>query len=122
MSMQSPEWWLLDERQPVALAELARMCGMSPQDLVELVEYGTLVPCAGTGADATFTADYVHPLREAARVRAMFDLDLFTVGLVTGYLHRIEVLEQRLRAVQGQLPAHVPRERDGPALWREAHG
>jgi chaperone modulatory protein CbpM len=121
MTMHDAEWWWLDERQAVSLPELARVCGMSPAELGELVDDGVLVPASGAGAAACFTADLVHPLREAARVRAQFDLDLFTMGLLAGYLHRIELLEQQVRVLQGRVhaPPHSPR--DGPATWREPH-
>lgn len=121
MNTTSREWWLLDERQPVPLAELARMCGMSAPELAELVEYGALEPSASDAADTWFTADYVHPLREAARMRALFDLDLFSAGLLAGYLHRIELLERQVRALQGQVPGHGHPSREGPATWREPH-
>ena len=58
-------------------------------------------------------------LREAARLRAQFDLDLFTVALLLGYLQRIARLEHQLRSLQAHVPypQHLPRE--GPAPWRE---
>ena len=50
----------------------------------------------------------VTPLRTAGRLRQDFDLDLFTVAMLLGYLHRIEVLENELRCLQaGQPPASV---------------
>lgn len=120
MSMQAPECWWLDERQPVALPELVRMCGISAEELSELVEYGALALAPGPDG-ACFTADYVHPLREAARLRGVFDLDLFTVGLLTGYLHRIEALERQVRALRAHAPLNAPHLRDGPQPWREPH-
>jgi hypothetical protein len=80
------------------------------------VEYGSLeVPQPGM-----FRADVVAPLREAARLRALFDLDLFTSGLLLQYLRRIDTLERELRILEGSAPQ--PRtERDGPTRWRGPH-
>ena len=114
--MNAQEWMWLDARRAVEAGELARMCGLTLQEVAELVDYGALEPLQ----DGTFRADLVAPLRQALQVRVRFDLDLFTAGLLAGHLHRIEALERELRALR----AHATREppgRDGPARWREPH-
>lgn len=114
--LPSDEWMWLDARLTVTAGELARMCGLSEADIGELVEYGSLATVEGGG----FTAELVTPLREAARLRARFDLDLFTAGLLAQYLHRIEQLERELRALRGRLHGEHGL-REGPAQWREPH-
>lgn len=121
MNTQHPEWIWLDACQEIGLEELARASGLSPSELAELVDYGALASMPGAGGRTCFAADWVHPLREAARIRALFDLDLFTAGLLTGYLHRIESLEQQVRALRCRLPAAPASPREGPAQWHEPH-
>lgn len=88
-------------------AELAQMCGMSVNELQELVDYGALVPVGGEPLpQRLFSAGCVPTLRQAARLRADFDLDLFAAGLLLGYLQRIEDLEQQVRALHAHLPQH----------------
>lgn len=115
------EWMWLQAGETVTQAELARMCGLSAAELDELVEYGALVSVSADPAGPAFAADCVGPLRTASRLRADFELDLFTVGLLLGYLHRIEDLERELKTLRAQLPAHHHARGEGPAPWREPH-
>jgi len=92
-------------------------------DLQELVEYGSLQPIAGR-QELVFSAEWVVPLREAFRLRRVFDLDLFAAGLVLEYLNRIETLERQVKTLRAHLPSHLPPGQDhheGPAPWREPH-
>jgi chaperone modulatory protein CbpM len=116
-----PHW--LDPHRRVDQAELAHMCSLSVVELDELVEYGALVPLVPEGSAATrcFSAACVAPLREAVRLRALYDLDVFTVSLLLGYLQRIEHLEHQLRALHAHVPHPQPLPREGPAPWREPH-
>ena len=106
------DWMWLDGRTSVDRAELARICRIAEAEIEELVDYG----CLRRGDGNAFRAELVAPLREAMRLRAVFDLDLFTVGLLLQYLQRIEQLERQVRRLPGN--AH---EREGPASWREPH-
>lgn len=117
-----PEW-LVTQRY-VEQVELEHSCGLSAAEIEELVEYGALLPqlAADDGSSRRFSAEYLEPLRQAARLRQHYDLDLFAVGLVLGYLTRIERLEERLRALHAQLPHPRHAEREGPAPRREPHG
>ena len=104
MDDQISEWAWLDARETVTVAELARACGLSANELEELVEYGALPPLQATQSEHVFSAEWVMPLRTAGRLRADYDLDLFAVGMLLGYLNRIDELERRLQALQAQLP------------------
>lgn len=96
----------LDAREAVTLAELAQTCALSVAELDELMDYGALVPMQDVRQERRFSADCVMPLRTAGKLRQDFDLDLFTVGLLLGYLNRIEALERELQSLRAQLPAH----------------
>lgn len=108
MQQQPPDGIWLDERETISLTELSGACGLSVEDVNELVEYGALAPLATAPPEWVFSALCVTPLRTAGRLRQDFDLDLFTVAMLLGYLHRIEALENELRCLQaGQPPASV---------------
>lgn len=105
MAMETLDWTWLDAQRRVEQAELEHMCSLTSAEIDELVEYGALVPViAETTTVRQFSASCVAPLREATRLRADYDLDLFTVSLVYGYLQRIAELEQQVRALQAHLP------------------
>lgn len=116
------EWNWLDASETIGVTELSRACGVSVAEMDELVEYGALQPLHGEHEAAVFSAACVASLRTACKLREDYDLDLFTVALLVGYLNRIEELEHELRALHAHLPAHViAAHRDGPQQWREQH-
>ena len=116
------EWIHLDQRGKVAQGELAQMCRLSLAEVDELVEYGALLPLASdSAAQRMFGADAVPLLREAADLRERYDLDLFTVALLLGYLQRIQRLEQDLRTLHVHVPHSGQALREGPESWHEPH-
>lgn len=116
------DWTWLDARRILAPDELAGLCRLTVAEIEELVEYGGLVPLApAPEGGLRFGGGCIAPLREATRLRADFDLDLFTVSLLLPYLQRIEDLQYQLRALKAQLP-HRGLAREGPGDWREPHG
>jgi chaperone modulatory protein CbpM len=107
MQIQLSEWHWLDANETISVQELCRSCSLTRDELEELVGYGVLEPVQAAGEDTLFRADYVPLLRTATRVGRDFDLDVFTVGLLLGYLNRIDVLERRVKTLQALLPAHL---------------
>lgn len=103
MSQQQAQWRWLDARETVTQAELSHCCGLSEAELDELIDYCALVPVTPNNPDRIFSAQWVTPLRHASKMRNDFDLDLFTVAIVLGNLHRIEVLEQQVFSLQALL-------------------
>ncbi|MEO7392388.1 MAG: chaperone modulator CbpM [Ramlibacter sp.] len=115
MTPHADEWTWLDASEILSLPDLSLACRMSTQDVDELVHYGALSPLAGPHPEPVFSAACVGPLRVAARLRTDFDLDLFTVALLLGYLDRIDALEGRVKTLQAHLPGHVHlAHHDGP--------
>ena len=109
--MNSPpfEWTFLDARETFSLMELSQVSGLSASELDELMDYGALVPLSAKQKPNLFSAEWVIPLRKAGRLRHDFDLDLFSVAIVLGYVSRIDALERELCALQAQLPGgHTP--------------
>ena len=121
MRAQPHDWNWWDASDTLTDSELSRACGMSVRELDELVDYGALKPLAKQSERRVFSASCVPTLRTACEIRRDYDLDLFTVALLMGYLIRIEELEHEIRALHSHLPAHVTEHRDGPQPWREGH-
>ena len=108
MPTATPEITWLDARETVTLTDLSQVCGLSADELDELMEYGALVPLGPLVPVQTlcrFSADWVTPLRTASRLRRDFDLDLFSMGMLLGYLNRIEAMEREMRALRAQVPS-----------------
>ena len=107
MATQSSEGdalgWL-DARETITVTELSRVCALSAADLDELVGYGALAPLPGPPPEALFSAEWVMPLRQVARLRRDLDLDLFAVAILLGYLQRIDRLEVEVRSLQARQP------------------
>ena len=70
------------------------------------MDYGALVPVEEVCQERLFSAECVMPLRTVGRLRQDFDLDLFTMAMLLGYLNRIDVLELELLSLRAQLPGH----------------
>lgn len=107
MNPQEIELTWLDGRETVSLSDLSRVCGMSTAELTELVDYGALVPLDPQRQVSCFSAECVMQLRTAGKLRLDFDLDVFTVAILMGYLNRIETLERQLQSLKANLPGHV---------------
>lgn len=117
------DWSWLDARRSLAPEELAGLCRLTVAEIEELVDYGGLEPLPVPEGGLRFSGGCIGPLREATRLRADLDLDLFTVALLLPYLQRIEDLQHQLRALRAHLPHHgIPPREEGPGDWREPHG
>ena len=107
MATERAELAWLDARETITVTELSRVCALSPDELGELVEYGALVPVAIVPHEPSFSAEWVMPLRAAGKLRRDYDLDLFAVAILLDYLHRIDDLEHRVRALEALAPGDV---------------
>lgn len=106
MPQEPMEFFSLDATATVTLSELAECCGLSAVELDELVDYNALVPLAST-PERAFSANWVVPLRKAAKLRVDFDLDVFTIAIVLGQLVQIEMLERQVQSLQAQVPGNL---------------
>lgn len=95
----------LDADATLSPIDLAACCGLSVDELNELVDYRALAPIETATTACVFSARWVGPLRAAAQMRIDYDLDLFSVSLMLGQLERIAQLEQELRSLRALLPA-----------------
>ena len=112
----------LDARELLTRSELSRACGLTEEEVTELVDYGAL-RALPAGAEPVFSAECLPALRRATRLLRDLDLDLFTVALLLQYLDRIEALERQVRSLRAQVSFHAPpAQREGPQPWHEPHG
>ncbi|BCO25903.1 hypothetical protein MIZ03_0782 [Rhodoferax lithotrophicus] len=107
MIPEQTDWRWLDTRETITSAELSDCCGMSEAELDELVDYCVLEPVAPINQQRAFSAHWVVPLRHASKMRADFDLDIFTVAILLGNLTRIDVLERQVHSLQALLPPEM---------------
>lgn len=94
----------LDARATLTLIDLAACCGLTVDELNELVDYRALAPVDTATSECVFSAHWVGPLRTAAKMRRDYDLDLFTVSMLLGQFERIAQLEQEVRSLRALLP------------------
>jgi chaperone modulatory protein CbpM len=107
MTQENAQWHGPDSLETVSLTELSHCCGMTEAELDELVEYCALLPVSPATPERAFSAQWVVPLRNAAKLRMDFDLDMFTVAIVLDNLTRIEVLERQVHSLQALLGPHM---------------
>ena len=107
MNDQQAEWTWLDDSETVTVAELSQVCGMTTAEVDELVEYGAILPLQIKRQERLFSAQCITQLRTAGRLKMDFDLDLFAVAVLLGYLNRIEALERQVRMLQAHAPSHA---------------
>ena len=76
------------------------MCQMSEAEIMELIDYGVLRSEMEMGQVLFFSIPQVHRLQNASQHRRDYDLDLFSVVLVMGYLQEIADLTQQVIDLQ----------------------
>lgn len=89
-----------DLHETVSIVELSHSSGLSTGELAELVDYGALTPLASTQDDILFKASCVESLRKVCRLRWDYDLDVFTLAILLGYVERINDLERQIIALE----------------------
>lgn len=107
MTHEHAQWRVPDSLETVSLTELSQCCGMTEAELDELVEYCALLPVSPATPERVFSAQWVVPLRNAAKLRGDYDLDMFTVAILLDNLTRIEILERQVHSLQARLPPHM---------------
>jgi chaperone modulatory protein CbpM len=101
----------LHERTSVTIVELEQTSGL-PRDLLrDLVDMGALEPLDASAAEWKFAADCVARLRRGAQLYRDLELEASALALALSFMERIEELEERLRALDAQLPRPRPPQR-----------
>lgn len=84
-----------EDGHAMSTAEFASTAGLTEADVRELQDYQLIAP-------HELDLRMALALREAVRLRSDFDLDLFTIGLLAGYIRRIRELELQLQNQRAQ--------------------
>jgi chaperone modulatory protein CbpM len=88
----------------LVLLELESASGLTRAEIVELVEVGVLAPQGEREEDWRFPEDALVLAREAARLRAAFELSAPGLALLIAYRERLAELERRIRELECRLP------------------
>lgn len=76
--------------------EVINLCELSQEEAIELRDYGALSSDMVVDEKLFFSAQRMQFLKHACAQRRDYDLDLFSVVLVLGYLQEIASLKQQL--------------------------
>ena len=80
----------------LSMIQTAQLSGVSEADLLNLVEYGVLVPAAPESQPSTFDISCVMKLQRAALMREDLALDNHGFALAMMFLNQITGLEEKL--------------------------
>lgn len=87
---------VVDDDEAIRLAQLCRACGLSVENVLEMVAHGILDPMGGRPGRWRFPADSIRRARRVARLRRDLELNLAGAALALDLLDRIEALQARL--------------------------
>lgn len=90
----------------LSIEEVTVLCELSDEDVSELMDYGALNSDMVVDEEIFFAAQRMQYLKDACQHRRDYDLDVFAVVLLMGYLQEIADLKQQvaeLRALLGQV-------------------
>lgn len=107
MQPEPGEAFWLDHDHECSLAELAAQSGLSEEELLELVDYGAIVPLdpqGPRGPQHTFRTSCVVMVRTAYRLRRDFDLDPPALAFALSLVDRMRELEAEVRQLRALLP------------------
>lgn len=91
------------EEGTVSLRQLAQLSDVGLSDLLELIDYGVLVPApSGPGAEL-FAVRYIPVLQQAQRLRSDLALDAHAFALAVMLCGRIVDVETELRRAKSDL-------------------
>jgi len=105
MKIDQTELIWLDEHHEVSMDELLALTGLTSEALQHLLEIGALVANNQNEVDMAtselrFSSDSVVSIRTLSRLKADFELEQNSLGLMLVFLERIRKLELQLRGVE----------------------
>ena len=86
-----------DDASAMSIPDFARVAGLPEHDVRELMDDELLAP-------GRIDLRSALALREAVRLQHDFDLDLFSTGLLAGYIRRVAELEAEVAQLRAQRP------------------
>ena len=92
---------IMEEAPGLTLAEMAGICGLPAERIVEYVELGVLEPSGATAHQWRFPAGSVPRLLKAARLQRDLGVDASSLALVLDLLDEMDRLRGRLNRLCG---------------------
>jgi len=86
-----------DDTNVMSIPDFARIAGLPERDVRELIDDELLAP-------GQIDLRSALALREAVRLQHDFDLDLFSTGLLAGYVRRVADLQAEVGQLRAQCP------------------
>jgi chaperone modulatory protein CbpM len=102
MQNDSHNTFWLDASQQVSIHDLVNLSGLSENEILQLIDAGTLIPSDPSDAAWTFSAECVATVRKAARLRDDLELDPHALALTLTLLEQIRALETELARLRAQ--------------------
>jgi chaperone modulatory protein CbpM len=96
---------LLDADQALHLADLCRLCGVSAEWIMELVDDGIVEPLDPAARAPRFSGVCVRRVQIVRRLQRDLGVNRAGAGLALELLEEISELRSRLRMLEGQFPA-----------------
>jgi chaperone modulatory protein CbpM len=94
---------LLDERVEFTLREVSHLCGVGPDEVVELIAEGIVTPRgAGEPRQWRFTGTSVVRIQTALRLERDLGVNRAGAALVLELLDDVQALRRRLRRLEGE--------------------
>jgi hypothetical protein len=88
----------IEEVEHFNFFQMARLCALSDEEAVELVDYGAIKADFTLEQKDYYTPQTLEILKEACQQRRDYDLDLFSVVIGVQYLRQIAELKEELEA------------------------
>ncbi len=92
---------LLDENATLSLAEICEVSGLTPEEMMAVVEEGVLEPLGESPEAWRFTGAHLRRLLTALRLQRELELELPGLALVLDLLEEVQALRARLKALEG---------------------
>jgi len=93
---------LLDEHVSFSLSELSRLCSLSAESVLEMVDEGLIEPF-GHPAQWRFSSAALQRARIALNLQHDLGINLAGVAVVLNLLEEINYLRQRVRCLEYQI-------------------
>jgi chaperone modulatory protein CbpM len=90
---------ILEEHTQLTLADLCRACAVHAERIIELVDFGVLVPQGREPSRWIFVGTSLQRARAALRLQRDLDIDIAGVALALELLDEIAALKSQLRVM-----------------------
>ena len=108
MPLQVFDAKLLKPVDYLSITEVIALCELSQEEIAEMIDYGALASDMVVEEEVFFSAQRVDQLKDACEHRRDYDLDLFAVVLMMGYMQEIADLKQQVGQLQALLAQTAP--------------